>query len=148
MHLLFRQITQNYHTFTCIVWFPQMFYLFFLPRFCLLKGDIFCHWPAPKWIVLFGEMFFWLRFPKKVAVIFPHSAVLDPEIKFKRLIFPTKHVIPESLKFRHWLSEFHYIQWPGHMMTAVITYVYHNTHTHRIHVWYMYHTWMVWNNNG
>ena len=30
---------------------------------------------------------------------------MDPEIKKKNFIFPTKHVIPESLKFSHWLSE-------------------------------------------
>ncbi len=39
-----------------------------------------------------------------------HSPVLDPEIKnFKLGIFPTKHLIPESLKF---------------------------SHSHRIHVWH------------
>ena len=30
---------------------------------------------------------------------------MDPEIKSSNFIFPTKHVIPESLKFSHWLSE-------------------------------------------
>ena len=30
---------------------------------------------------------------------------MDPEIKSLNFIFPTKHVIPESLKFSHWLSE-------------------------------------------
>ena len=35
-----------------------------------------------------------------------HSAVLDPEEKkIERLIFPTKYVVPKSLKFGHWLSE-------------------------------------------
>ena len=29
---------------------------------------------------------------------------MDPEKK-NELYFPTKHVIPESLKFSHWLSE-------------------------------------------
>ena len=30
---------------------------------------------------------------------------MDPEKKSVNFIFPTKHVIPESLKFSHWLSE-------------------------------------------
>ena len=30
---------------------------------------------------------------------------MDPEIKSLNFISPTKHVIPESLKFSHWLSE-------------------------------------------
>ena len=30
---------------------------------------------------------------------------MDPEIKSLNFFFPTKHVIPESLKFSHWLSE-------------------------------------------
>ena len=30
---------------------------------------------------------------------------MDPEKKSLNFIFPTKHVIPESLKFSHWLSE-------------------------------------------
>ena len=30
---------------------------------------------------------------------------MDPEKKSLNYIFPTKHVIPESLKFSHWLSE-------------------------------------------
>ncbi len=31
-------------------------------------------------------------------MMIPHLAVLDPEKKFERLIFPTKYVIPKSLK--------------------------------------------------
>ena len=31
---------------------------------------------------------------------------MDTEIKSLNFIFPTKHVIPESLKFSHWLSEY------------------------------------------
>ena len=30
---------------------------------------------------------------------------MDPEINSLNFIFPTKHVIPESLKFSHWLGE-------------------------------------------
>ena len=30
---------------------------------------------------------------------------MDPEKKSLNLIFPTKYVIPKSLKFGHWLSE-------------------------------------------
>ncbi len=30
---------------------------------------------------------------------------MDPEKKSLNFIFPTKYVIPESLKFSHWLSE-------------------------------------------
>ena len=30
---------------------------------------------------------------------------MDPEKKSLNLIFPTKYVIPASLKFSHWLSE-------------------------------------------
>ena len=30
---------------------------------------------------------------------------MDPEDKSLNFIFPTKHVIPKSLKFSHWLSE-------------------------------------------
>ena len=31
---------------------------------------------------------------------------MDHQNKSLNFIFPTKHVIPESLKFSHWLSEF------------------------------------------
>ena len=31
---------------------------------------------------------------------------MDPEEKSLNFIFPTKYVIPKSLKFSHWLSEF------------------------------------------
>ena len=34
---------------------------------------------------------------------------MDPEDKSENFFFPTKHVIPESLKFSHWLSEYIYI---------------------------------------
>ena len=34
----------------------------------------------------------------------PHLAVLDTEKKIERFFFP-KYVIPKSLKFSHWLSE-------------------------------------------
>ena len=34
---------------------------------------------------------------------------MDPEDKSLNFIFPTKHVIPESLKFSYWLSEYIYI---------------------------------------
>ena len=37
---------------------------------------------------------------------FSHSAVLDPEIKNSNFIFPTKYVIPKSLKLSHWPSKF------------------------------------------
>ena len=30
---------------------------------------------------------------------------MDPEKKSLNFIFPTKYVIPKSLKFSHWLSE-------------------------------------------
>ena len=30
---------------------------------------------------------------------------MDPEKKSLNFIFPTKHVIPKSLKFSHWLSK-------------------------------------------
>ena len=30
---------------------------------------------------------------------------MDPEKKSFNFIFPTKYVIPKSLKFSHWLSE-------------------------------------------
>ncbi len=32
---------------------------------------------------------------------------MDPEKKSLNFIFPTKYVIPKSLKFSHWLSENH-----------------------------------------
>ena len=32
---------------------------------------------------------------------------MDPEKKSLNFIFPTKYVIPKSLKFSHWLSEIH-----------------------------------------
>ena len=32
---------------------------------------------------------------------------MDPEKKNLNFIFPTKYVIPKSLKFSHWLSEIH-----------------------------------------
>ena len=31
---------------------------------------------------------------------------MDPEKKSLNFIFPTKYVIPKSLKFSHWLSEY------------------------------------------
>ena len=31
---------------------------------------------------------------------------MDPEKKSLNFIFPTKYVIPKSLKFSHWLSDF------------------------------------------
>ncbi len=34
---------------------------------------------------------------------------MDPENKSLNCNFPTKHVIPESLKFSHWLSEYSYL---------------------------------------
>ena len=34
-----------------------------------------------------------------------HSAVLEPEKKSLNFIFPTKYVIPKSLKFSHWPSK-------------------------------------------
>ena len=40
---------------------------------------------------------------KKITLTQP-SWTLSPK-KFERLIFPTKCVIPKSLKFSHWLSE-------------------------------------------
>ena len=46
------------------------------------------------------------NFPSFFSLNEFHSAVLDPEIKpVKLLIFPAEHVIPESSKFSHWLSE-------------------------------------------
>ena len=33
------------------------------------------------------------------------SQPMDPEKKSLNFIFPTKYVIPKSLKFSHWLSE-------------------------------------------
>ena len=33
---------------------------------------------------------------------------MDPEKKSLNFIFPTKYVIPKSLKFSHWLSEITY----------------------------------------
>ena len=49
--------------------------------------------------------------------ILPHSAVLDPEKKrFKRLIFPTKYVIPKSIHWTYMIymvisSDFHPLKW-------------------------------------
>ena len=40
-----------------------------------------------------------------VRIFFPHSAN-GPWDKSLNFMFPTKHVIPKSLKFSHWLSEF------------------------------------------
>ena len=34
---------------------------------------------------------------------------MDPDKK-KNFIFPTKYVIPKSLKFSHWLSELHFFR--------------------------------------
>ena len=42
---------------------------------------------------------------KYITLMEAHSAVLDPEEKSLNCIFPTKYVIPKSLKFGHWLSE-------------------------------------------
>ena len=39
-----------------------------------------------------------------------HSAIWDPEKKSLNFIFPTKYVIPKSLKFSHWLSEMNFIR--------------------------------------
>ncbi len=39
---------------------------------------------------------------------------MDPWDKSLNFIFPTKHVIPESLKFSHWLSELSFGGFPGH----------------------------------
>ena len=37
---------------------------------------------------------------------------MDPEKKSLNFIFPTQYVIPKSLKFGHWLSEYHDSQGP------------------------------------
>ena len=35
---------------------------------------------------------------------------MDPEKKSLNFIFPTKYVIPKSLKFSHWLSESQFVK--------------------------------------
>ena len=42
---------------------------------------------------------------RNLGSMFAHSAN-GPSDKSLNFIFPTKHVIPESLKFSHWLSGF------------------------------------------
>ena len=69
----------------------------------------------------------WILVARKVAfcILFAHIRVghtafltkssltqpMDPEDKSLNFIFPTKHVIPKSLKFSHWLSEFSRFSW-------------------------------------
>ena len=43
----------------------------------------------------------------------PLTQPMDPEKKSLNFIFPTKYVIPESLKFSHWLSETPPFFWGG-----------------------------------
>ena len=49
---------------------------------------------------------------------------MDPEKKSLNFIFPTKYVIPKSLKFSHWLSEYQCcnseVGWPPNLSFSII----------------------------
>ena len=45
---------------------------------------------------------------------------MDPEKKRLNFFFPTKCVIPKSLKFSHWLSEYIYIYMNEHVLMVAM----------------------------
>ena len=55
----------------------------------------------------FGARWFGIRIrvPLRITIPFILTQPMDPEKKSLNFIFPTKYVIPKSLKFSHWLSK-------------------------------------------
>ena len=70
---------------------------------CLKKNK--CDWDLHRF-----TRNYYIDIDSRNGITITHLAVLDPEKKrFERLIFPTKYVIPKSLKFSHWPRKIIYL---------------------------------------